>query len=410
MSPVLGRAPTGALSGFGAVLAVQVAGGLVQTTGLLATVGPRGWATVSVGQTAGLLGATVASGGLMTFGASVVATAEPAERASLLLGTLRARAACAAAVLVLVVLVLAVVAPGPVAVAGLVSAGALASSLGASWYFVGRGEPGRWLRVDVLPLNGGAVLGVLATVLVPSAWAFGTCYLAGALLAVALSVRAVRRDRGPVPERPPVAVRAFLRDHRRLLAAGAAAGVNGQGPALLMAASGAPAVPTYLLVDRLVRYVVAGAAPMVQVTQSWVPAGGPREVPQRARRALSRVAVVAVLGALAFGLLVDVATRLLSHGAITVGTPERLLFAVLVAVLVLTQVNALAVLLPLGLERVLATSTALGAAGILVGGGLAAAVGGLRAILVVTLVVEAAVLATQLTAVARVVRARDGRT
>ncbi|WP_404352873.1 hypothetical protein LG324_08035 [Phycicoccus jejuensis] len=395
------RAAASPLAGFGAVLAVQLVGGVVQTVGLLATLGPVGWATVSVGQIAGFLGATLASGGLVTFGGSLVATSEPAERPGALLGTLRARVVCAGATFAVLLLVLSAISPGPLAVSATTAAATLASSLAASWYFIGRGEPARWLKADVLPFNAAAVAGVALTWVYPSSVAYALVYAAGASVAVVLSLRAVRADHRPAPAPPQSTVASFLVGHRALLATGAAAGVNGQGPALLMAASGAPAVPTFLLLDRLVRYVVAGAAPLVQVTQSWVPGGGAEAMGRRARRALATTAVVAGLVSVAFGALSGPVVSALSSGDTAVPGVDRVLFSVLVAVLVLTQVNALAVMVPLGLGRVLAVSTSLGAVAIALGGGVAAALGGLRSILAVTLVVELAVLLVQLRAVRR---------
>ena len=154
--------------------------------------------------------------------------------------------------------------------------------------------------------------------------------------------------------------------------------------------------PTYLLMDRLVKYVIAGTAPAVQFAQGWIPADGPTNTVARARIVLSTVTVGAVLTALIFAWGADDAARVLSHGRANVGQPELALFSLLVGLLVLTQVNALAVLVPLGLDRLLAVSTAVGAIVLVLAGLAAAADASLPGILTVTLAVEGAILTTQL--------------
>lgn len=396
-----------ALSGYGVVLAVQTCVGLVQTAGLLRALGPTSWGVVNVAQAAGLLCTTIVTAGLGAFGASVVALRPEPAQADLFLGTLRARTTLFGVVALVLAPVVAVLSPTDRVSAALVACGALLTGLGGSWYFVGRGEPARWLVTEVVPLAAGALVGVVAALWWGTVFAFAVPFLVGATVAVRRTLRTVRRDRdadaGPVAV---VSTRSFLREHRSLLAAGLAGGVNGQGPALLLAATGAPNLPSYLLLDRMVKYVVAGAAPVLQVAQRWVPAGPPGSVRARGLRALAAATVGGLVAAVLFALLGSPVADVLSGGTVSVEQPLVRVFALLVGILLVTQVNALAVLVPLRRQGLLARSTSVGAV-VLVAAGLAAgALFGATAVVWTVLVVEAGILAVQASAVVRSGRER----
>jgi O-antigen/teichoic acid export membrane protein len=397
-TPGLGRG----LSGYGAVLGVQTVVGLVQTAGLLRALGPQVWGVLSVAQAAGLIATTVVTAGLGSFGAATLALHPEEEHPEVFLRGARARAVLFAGSAVLVVLGSVLLAPGEALSAALVAMGSMLAGLGGSWYFVGRGEPGRWLAAEVLPLGGGTLVGVVAALATRSSLAFAVPFALGALLAVVRARRAVLRDRAPdAPTGDPASVGDYLREHRSLLTAGLAGGVNGYGPALLLAATGAPQVPVFLLLDRMVKYVVAGAAPALQVAQRWVPAGDPALRRARGLRVLALAGVAAVAAGVAFLVLAAPAAELLSSGKVVVGGGEAKLFAALVVVLLVTQVNALAVLVALGGTRVLARTTAAGAVLLVVAGSTAGVLAGPGGVVWTVLVVESGILVVQLVAVLR---------
>jgi O-antigen/teichoic acid export membrane protein len=397
------------LSGYGAVLVVQTVVGLIQTAGLLRAVGPQSWGVLNVAQAAGLIATTVVTAGLGSFGAATVALHPDEEQPDVFLRGARARTMLflgLAAVLVLVSLLLA---PRDAFAAALVGTGSLLAGLGASWYFIGRGEPARWLTTEVVPLGIGTLAGVALALATGSALAFAVPFVLGAVAGVTRARVAVLRDRGPAaPPVVPVPVRAYLREHASLLTAGVAGGVNGYGPALLLGATGAPQVPVFLLLDRMVKYVVAAAAPALQVAQRWVPAGDPARRRARGLRVLVMAGVVAIVAGVAFLLLAEHVARLLSSGTVVVGAAEVRLFAALVVVLLVTQVNALAVLVALGGRTTLARTTAVGAVVLVVTGSVAAVLGGPSGVVWTVLVVESGILAVQLVAVLRSGSADEG--
>lgn len=390
------------LTGYGAVLVVQTVVGLVQTAGLLRAVGPQSWGVLNVAQAAGLIATTVVTAGLGSFGAATIALHDEEDQPEVFLRGVRARAtlfAGLALVLVVLTLLLAPRDPGP---AALVLTGSMLAGLGGSWYFIGRGEPGRWLAAEVLPLAGGTLAGVAAALATGSSLAFAALFVLGAVIGVLRAARAVVGDRGPATSPVPSdGVRDYLRQHGSLLTAGLAGGVNGYGPAILLGATGSPHVPAFLLLDRMVKYVLAGAAPALQVAQRWVPAGDPAARRARGLRVLLVAGLAAVVAGAAFLVLADPVARVLSSSTVIVGASEVRLFAALVVVLLVTQVNALAVLVALGGKETLARTTAAGAVVLVVAGSVAAALAGPRGVVWTVLVVETGILAVQLVAVLR---------
>ena len=374
----------------------------MQTAGLLASLGPRNWQVLSLSQTAGLLGTTISTAGLVSFGASVVALETRDDRPSVYLRTLRARATSTAVIAALLAVGVWWIAPAAASSAVVTGCGALLLGLTGGWYFVGRGEPERWLMMEVLPLAVGTLGGVALAAWLHSPMAFALCYLGGAGVAVVSTVRAVRLDHRPgLPLGQHVSTRAFMREHRGLMAASVAGGVNFYGPAILFAATASPQLATFLLLDRMVKYVLAALGPFLQVLQRWVPVGDPARRRQRGVTALSMAAVAAAMAATLFAALGGLGAQVLSSGTIEATQAQVNAFAVLVGVLIVTQVNALAVIVPLGGRRVLARSTAGGAVALVVVGLVAGRSHGPLAIAWAVVAIEAGILVVQLSVVLR---------
>ncbi len=374
----------------------------MQTAGLLKALGPASWGTLNVAQAAGLLCTTIVTAGLGSFGASVVALTPSGGQPALYLSSVGARTRLFGIVAIVIGPLAWLLAPRDGAAAAVVACGALLAGLGGAWYFVGRGQPGRWLMIEVLPLAVGTLVGVAAALGTGAALAFALPFFAGAAVAAIRVLRAVRCDldveQSPVGE---LAVRTYLRENSTLLAAGLAGGVNSYGSSLLLAATGSPQVPSFLLLDRMVKYVIAGAAPILQVVQRWVPAGSPEGLRSRGLRALGGAVVGGLTAALCFGLLAAPAATLLSAGTVTVDSSQVLVFSLLVGVLLVTQVNALAVLVPFGGRNELARSTAAGAILLVVGGLVAGRLFGPIGVVWTVLAVEAGILGVQITTVLR---------
>ncbi len=388
------------LSAYGVVLVVQTVVGLVQTTGLLAALGPAVWQVLTIAQTAGLLATTVSTAGLVSFGASVVALEEARDQPNVYLSTFRARAVISLIIAALLILCVAWVSP-TAKVAGLLTGlSALLLGMTGSWYFIGRGQPARWLRLEVLPIAAGSILGVGLAILWENPMGFAAAYLAGTASALLLTARSISRDR-PTNALPvkSASVFTFIRRYRGLMVASVAGGVNGHGPALLYGAAGSPVLAAYLLLDRMVKYAVAALAPFLQVTQRWVALSPPQERRRRGLKAIGLASAVAILVGTVFALLGGLGARALSAGSVSVTQAQVNAFSVLVVILIVTQVNALAVLVPLGGQRQLARSTGFGAVmlvvlGLVVGHGY-----GPMAVIWAVIAVEAAILMVQLTAV-----------
>jgi O-antigen/teichoic acid export membrane protein len=394
------------LSGYIAVLGVQTIVGIVQMVVLIATVGPRSWADLSVGQAVGLVGATVVTCGLGSFGASLVASTPEAERASFYWSTVRPRLILITSIGPLVAVSASLLASEVWLAAAMVSTSALLSGVGASWYFVGQARPRQWLLLEIAPTSAGILAGCVAAAITHSATHFAAFQLMGVVVGVATANRAVRRDfRWDNRASAPHTLVSFVRSHSRLLIAAASGSANTQAPLIVLAAFGSPLLPQFALLDRLTKYVLAGFSPFLQVAQSWIP-GDVHFVRQRATTALRWAGLVAVAAALAFAALATWAAQLLSSGLVLVPSALVVPFAVLLGVLIVAQVCALAVLVPLGLSRVLAWTTAVGSVVLAAVTALAAAVAGASAVAWTVAVVEGVILSWQVGAVIRTGKSR----
>jgi O-antigen/teichoic acid export membrane protein len=387
------------LPGLAVVLVVQTIVGLLQMVVLLAAVGPRAWSELAVGQAVGVVGATIVACGLGGFGASVVASMPGPERAPFYWSTVRPRAAMFAAIAPVVFVLVSVLATEERLAASVAAASVLLSALGASWYFVGRATPRPWLALEIAPTAAGTIAGCAVVAVTHVASHFAVLQFLGAVAGVMLANGAVRRELRAVPSVVvPLTVVGFISGHRRLLVAALSGSANAQAPLIVLAAVGSPLLPQFALLDRLTKYVLAGFSPLVQVAQSWIPRDE-GDVVGRASTALRWAAGAGAVIAFAFAAIGPSAVQLLSSGQLTVSRDLLIPFAVLLGILIVAQVCALAVLVPLGESRTLAWSTAVGAV-VLVGGSVLAAAGiGATAVAWTAVGVEAVILMWQLGAV-----------
>lgn len=351
------------LLGFGTVVGFSAVSGVLQVVVLVRLLGPRAWGDVALAQSAAALAGAAVGLGWSSVGASVIATHHPTTRVSLFAQSLVARGYAlllCAPVLFLVVFALSTVSPWAI---GLLAVAGLLPVLGASWYFVGQGTPSRLLMRDALPQIAGMMTGLLCA----SRWGvagLATAVLVGNLVAVWLGVRGVMDD-GPLAltrlHTSPRGAYRFMVQHRDALVASWAGSVNSYMPTIIVARLAATALPSFALADRLLRYALAGFSPVVQFAQGWVPAN-PLSTGRRARAAVASASVIGLAGGGIVSISGGPVVRLLSGGNVGLRWTLLLPFGVVVGVLMIGQITAFAVLVPLRMTGVLAASTAAGTA------------------------------------------------
>lgn len=348
-------------AGFGWVFALLAAAGVLQVVVLVRVLGSQTWGEVALAQSAAALTAAIAAVGWNTVGASMMAVHDTDARVRIFSQSLVVRAyaflLCAP---VLAVVVWHLAAEQPRASALLAVAG-LVPVLGASWYFIGQGNPSRLFLRDALPQVAGMLLGLpLAATLGLTSYAM--MVLVGNLVSVGLGVAGVRQDGPltlPLGERGPRGATSFVLAHRAALFGSWAGSLNSYLPTLVVARLASASLPSFALADRMLRYALGGYSPVVQFIQGWVPRR-PGEVAHRSRLALGAAAGGGVAAFTIVLLAGAPASRLLSGGEIVLGPALLVPFGLVVGTLMVGQVTALAVLVPLEMTRTLAVSTSAG--------------------------------------------------
>ena len=336
--------------------------GVLSVPAIIHFAGTAAWAGIAVTQAVAGLGAVVVAFGWNAMGPSTVATIEPQHRAVYYYRTLVARCALfvvtAPAAVVASILIAGI---DPLA-ASLSTCAYLAQSLGASWYFVGEGRPGRLLLIDTAPRLLAVVAGMLALAVGMGLTGFTAFLLAGTVIAGSLGawtiLRGSRLTRGQL-RRPHVG--SLLLTQRHAIATTSSAAIYANMPLIAVSVIAPDSREGFALVFKLYNYAAAALAPLVQFLQSWVPGAGEANVGVRSRRA-THIAYVG--GACAFAAMLALgvpAGYVLSAGQLTPGLSLVLPFAVAIGAVTASQVVGLACLTALGRQSVVAASTAAGA-------------------------------------------------
>jgi O-antigen/teichoic acid export membrane protein len=190
---------------------------------------------------------------------------------------------------------------------------------------------------------------------------FAWAVLVGNSLAVMLGLAGVCSDGDLWVDRSglgPRAVWADLKDYRDGLVASWAGSTNSYLPIVVVAGWATSGLAAFALTDRMLRYALATFSPVVQHLQGWLPESADRD--REARRLVKGAMIIGLIACALVALLGGSLAELLSGGGVDPGAGLLVPFAVITGTLVVGQVTALVVLVPLALTRTLAVSTVAG--------------------------------------------------
>lgn len=234
--------------------------------------------------------------------------------------------------------------------------------LGANWYFVGEAKPGRLFFLDSLPQFLGTALGLGLFLFFDRVSLFLAGQLLGNAVAVCAGVAFVF-SRSDVPLRPPSWRRSaslLKRQWHGVLTAGVGAFYVSL-PLTAVTIFHPIWQPVYALADRFLKYGVLAFAPVLQVSQGWIPEGGVGNQRHRMVRAVQVACAFGLGGGLAIYWLAGPVGLWLTSGAIGL-TPALLLpIALAFSVVAVSQVVGLACLMILKASWAVAGSTLAGA-------------------------------------------------
>jgi len=344
------------------------------------------WGSIAVGQAVGAIGAVIAGYGWNLTGPVQIASASQVERRTQYATALMTRALLLVVIACVSVLLLWLLRVENLAEALLGALPVMTIALSGSFYFVGTAQPSLLLLTETIPR---AVLTSAACVAMSQGHVdvVGGLLLqfAGSLVAIATSAAFILRG---LPLRSPSRgvidrIRGALNTQRGgLLASFVVMGIN-NAPLLIVSAVAPAALPTFSVVDKLGKQILAGSSPVTAVLQGWVPRAGELRLRGRARTALSVAWLAGATVTVVVAMVSAPALEWLTAGqyvpsmltAILMGlfvglflTQNALSFAVLAALGQLRQVNrSLIFTAPLGLAAVFAAAPTYGTDGALSG-------------------------------------------
>ncbi|KQU69430.1 hypothetical protein ASC58_06000 [Phycicoccus sp. Root101] len=351
------------MAGYGWVVVLVAGTGLVQVVTLVRVLGAATWGGVAFAQSASALASALVSLGWVTVGPSLIAMGDPPTRSVLFAQSLVTRTYAFVIVAPVLIAIVLLWAPDNGRELALLAVASLVPVMGASWYFVGQSAPNRLFLLDAVPQVAGVLAGLLV-VAHAGVVGYALCVLGGNVVAVLLGIGAVGRD-GPISLGPRAwgwrAAASYVGRNRNGLAASWAGSANSYLPMLMVGRWAASGLPPFAMSDRLFRYALTAFGPVVQFLQGWVP----REAVLVYRRSRQALIGAMAVGTIAGGVIVFLGARLadvLSGGRVALDSTLLVPFGVAAGVLVVGQVTALVVLMPLGMSRVLAGSTLTGTA------------------------------------------------
>lgn len=356
------RRLVGKLGGFGGSVLVNGLISIAVVPIVIAAVGAGMWAGVAIAQAIGSFVCVVVTFGWAVTGPATVAGLPVTSRGSYFRDSLASRIWLALGTAPFLVALVLLFAPGDHAADVLAAIALVIPALGASWFFVGEGDPRRLLLCDTLPRAIGTVSGAVLLLTTHSPLeVFSAGQVLGAGVSAVLGARSVVR-------RHPGAFRLSLgpdlrrlrsQSHGMVTAVTAALYVN--LPVILAGIIVPQQAAVYALVDKLQKLALTALGPVFQVSQGMV--GGAPEAERVGRaRLVGRTAIgVGTAVAVLFAALGPAGAHVLSGGVVS--PPFALVVALGIALgsISVSAIVGLSCLTALGAVREVAVSTVLGA-------------------------------------------------
>lgn len=350
------------VGGFGASVITTGAANILTVPFVIAHTGANGWGSVAVGQSLGSIVGIFTLLGWIQTGPTAVARANELVRGRYFTESAYIRGIslavtvpiCALGVLVL---------ETEYRVATFASAvGMLAINLGATWFYIGEGNPRGLFIFDALPRALGIAAGTIAVVNGAGVNVYSALVLLGAFVAAAVSAADVwsRYGAGGFRAMGPRSIGATLVRQRHGIGTALLSSAYLSAPVLVLQSLVPASVPSFALADKLKQQALTAYRPVSQALQGWTPKAGDDELHHRVEKAFRVIMVMGLIGALVFIGSFPWVSRVLGAGEVSatlgLGIPMGIAFGMNIWSLSL----GVACLLPLRLEKHITGSAAIG--------------------------------------------------
>lgn len=334
---------------------------LISVPVLLRVLGEQPWLSIAVGQAVGELCRVIVVWGWNSIGLARVARMDEGERLTYYFESLVPRFLLVFPVAGLAAVVLFFVIPleDPLA-AWLPACASALYGLNAAWVLIGGREPMKLLLFDAVPRSASILLGTLAVSMLHVASSYGAVTAIGSFAAVAIPLCAMllrARSRG-------IAVTlgawrnslSLLREGLPVVAAGLITVGRLSFAVVVSPIAGAAAAPAVALGDKFLRWANTAMTPVLQSLQVRIPRGDSHII-DRARRGVLSAWLIGVPIGLAVGIVVPIASELISGGEIVLGLDIAIPVGIQTTLIFVASITGNSVLVLLGrLKSVLSGS------------------------------------------------------
>ena len=351
-----------ATGGYGLSVVVSGVVSIAVIPAVIIAAGESAWTTIAVSQAVAGFGFVIAAFGWGVTGPTDVAGRAVSARGGYFFDSLLSRVWLNAVVLIASIPLAIVLARGDPWLATLTVTSGILVALGSGWFYVGENSPIRFLLLDTMPRIVGTIAGALVLIATGDARWFAGLQLLGVIVAAVVSgADILRRHPGWAFTLSPVRAARNLRGQSAPVTMAATTSLYVNVPVIIVQIFIPSATAVYALAERIVRLSLYATRPVVQVAQGYVPAPEPEQLIARARRVTLLALLLAIAGGLAFALLGPWVSGILSGGSLVLPWALAAAMAVNLTALLASQLTGFACLTALGLARVLARSTIVGA-------------------------------------------------
>ncbi|ANS26434.1 putative membrane protein [Rhodococcus opacus] len=350
------------VGGFSASVLLTGIVSLVSIPFVIVHTGGDGWASVAVGQSLGAISGIFTLLGWAQSGPTDIAQRVAGGRGTYFFKSLYVRGLSLIVTLPITALGSILLDTSAPLATMLSATSILAINLGANWFYIGESNPRSLLYFDAIPRSTFVLAATASLSLGVNVEWYAGLVLLGAIIAAVLSIIDIRRRYGRVRFRPMRAgeLLKILRRQRHGIGSALLSAVYLSLPLLVVQASVPSGAPYYALADKLKQQALTMYRPISQTIQGWTPKGGSLLVLERVRKAYISTLVMGVLGGLSFGLCIPFASHVFGGGDIPIGYSLGVPVAIAFAANIVSLTTGVSCLLPLGLERHITLSAALG--------------------------------------------------
>lgn len=350
------------LGGFTASVVVSGVVSLATVPFVVVYAGTESWAAVAVGQSLGAIVGIFTLLGWVQNGPTEVARSSPADRGSYFARSVYVRCLSLVVTVPVVAVVSVLLGTAHVGLCVLSALTILVMNLGASWFFVGEGNPFGLFVFETIPKAAGIAAGTVALALGAAPVVYGWLGLAGAVCAVAVSwLDVFRRNPRHGYVRPSVrGVVRIVKEQKHGIGTAVLSAVYLSAPLLIVQGLYAGATATFALADKIKQQAMTAYRPASQVAQGWTPKAGRTEMHRRVQAVAKWILPLAFAAALSFSAFGPLASHLLSGGRIQIGWGMAVAFGIAFGMNIISLTVGVACLVPLGRESSITGSATIG--------------------------------------------------